>query len=159
MEDFLMSILSQFYSTSGIKPLSKVVGTLGINGPSAPGSIVMNAPFTVLVGAVTANTLKTILTVSGKGALTWLGALIADGTSRTTRLVIELDGVTIYDSTNTAGTTSGRWCIAHGSVSGDASRCSIEATPLMFDTSLVIKYASSVSETDKASIGYIYYTR
>lgn len=114
-----------------------------------------------LSGALTANTLATMLTVNGPGVLTFAGVRVNDATARTVRLQITMDGTVVFDSTSASISTSGQGIIAVGfnidTTSGTAT-ASTGTQALPFSTSLVIKIASSISETDKISALYSYYT-
>lgn len=119
-----------------------------------------NAPTKVVVsGACTANTLKTILSLSGNGVISALGVGSGDVTSRTHRIKVTLDGVVIFDATTAATTSLTTAFMVIGSVNYLVA--SVGATvafePLAFNQSLLVQYASSITETDKAYIGYRYY--
>lgn len=118
------------------------------------------APIKVVVpGACTANTLKTILSLSGKGVISALGVGSGDVASRTHRIKVTLDGVVIFDATTAATTNLAIAFMAIGSINYLVT--SVTATvafePLAFNQSLLVQYASSITETDKAYIGYRYY--
>lgn len=154
-----MSNLSQFFGGGGIKPTAMVHGTLPTpaavyrNESQRPANIEA-----VNSGACTAGTLKTILSVTGRGALTYLDVGVKDTTSRTSRLRVTIDGTVVYDETNSAATVP-KIVVALGAMTDALGAQGLEGTPLLFDSSLLIEYASSLTETDKASIGYIYYER
>lgn len=154
-----MSNLSQFFGGGGIKPTAMVHGTL-----PTPASVHRNEsqrPANIEAvdsGACTAGTLKTILSVTGRGALTYLDVGVKDTTSRTSRLRVTIDGTVVYDETNSAATVP-KIVVALGAMTDALGAQGLEGTPLLFDSSLLIEYASSLTETDKASIGYIYYER
>ena len=154
-----MSSLSQFYGSSGIKPSGIVMDGLYESAPNAPTAHVGGSYS--LSGSCTAATLKTLLSVTGRGALAMLGVASVDATSRTHRLKITLDGTVIYDKTSTATTTYGLFVVlGYIVVVGTSSSgvCS-EGVPLLFDSSLLIEYASSVTETDKTKFFYKHYLR
>lgn len=113
----------------------------------------------VASGACTANTLKTILSLSGKGVLSLLGVESGDPTSRTHRIKITLDGVVVFDGTTAATTNTTTAFMVIGSVNYLVASVGAVVTyePLAFNSSLLIEYASSLSETDKAYFGYRYY--
>lgn len=154
-----MSNLSQFFSGGGIKPTAIVHGTLPTaaignrNENQRPANIEA-----VNSGACTAATLKTILSVTGRGALTYLDVGVKDTTSRTSRLRVTIDGTVVYDETNSAAALA-KIVVAHGSITDVLGGQGLEGVPLLFDASLLIEYASSLTETNNASIGYIYYER
>ena len=146
---------------SGLKPKSIVTEQL------APIFWFGNASssirgYKVLSGACTSNTLKTILSVTGKGAISKLFLAAMDTTSRTHRIKITIDGTVIYDSTSAANSTQDVAPVI-GNVSYTAYSSNhvldMGEFPLFFDYSLLVEYATSLTETDKTRIGYIYYTR
>ncbi len=123
----------------------------------------------VLSGACAAGTLKTILSISGAGALTFLAYGNTSGSvTRTNRIKITRDGVVIFDATSVSSAKSASDVVipvlggipirdvGGGVLGGDGIS---EGPPLMFSSSLLIEYATSVTETDKANLGYIYYLR
>ncbi len=154
-----MSNLSQFFGGGGIKPTAMVHGTLPT--PVAVHRNESQRPTNISAvdsGACTAATLKTVLSVTGRGALTYLDVGVKDTTSRTSRLRVTIDGTVVYDKTNSAGTLA-KIVVALGSMTDVLGGQGVDGTPLLFDSSMLIEYASSLTETNKASIGYIYYER
>lgn len=121
-----------------------------------PGSAV-----DLLSGALTANTLATMLTVNGPGVLTFAGVRVNDATARTVRLQLTMDGTVVFDSTSASISTSGHGIIAVGyniDTTTGTSTASTGPQALPFASSLVLKIASSITETDKISALYSYYT-
>lgn len=116
------------------------------------------------VGACTANTLKTILSVSGPGAISFVALKNADNGARTERVRVTLDGSVLLDATAGSPSQSGYAADLIGSLilAHDGSyllpRGAVE-TPMLFEQSGLIEYASSVTETPASSLGIIYYTR
>ena len=152
-----MSNLSQFFGVGGVKPTSIDAPMTPISAPtSSTGFRTTN----VNSGACTLNTLKTVLSVTGKGALTRLWLASADTTSRTHRIKITMDGTVVFDKTSSAVTTATP-IVIHGdlTVGSGTNGPLIEGTPLIFDSSLLIEYATSITETDKAQIGYTVHLR
>ena len=154
-----MSNLSQFFAGGGVKPIAIEHGTLPTpitthrNEGQRPANITA-----VDSGSCTAATLKTILSVTGRGALTYLDVGVKDTTSRTSRLRVTIDGTVVYDETNSAAALS-KIVVALGAMIDTFNGQGLDGVPLLFDASLLIEYASSLTETNKASIGYIYYER
>lgn len=153
-----MSTLSQFAG----KAATRVIVNGHSSGSTASGATaVAGGQFkTVASGALTANTLATALTVTGAGWCSAIHALTADTTSRTVRLQVIVDGVTAFDATSSAITTAASGLIAVGSpVTNSGGSVQLqEGAPIRFNASLVIKIASSLSETDKINVGYRYIT-
>lgn len=114
---------------------------------------------TVLSGACTAGVLKTVLSLSGSGVVSFLAASSADTTSRTHSLKVTLDGVVIFDATSTNVVATTSVVSAIGAVSQPVASYAATVTfePLAFTSSLLVEYASSLTETNLSNIGYRYY--
>lgn len=116
-------------------------------------------------GNTTAGTLKTILSVSGSGALELLCLENTDVTARTERIKITLDGVAVFDATAASPSQTGSLTDIVGSILRAYNGTYFLAqghmgVQLQFNTSLLIEYASSLTESPCASnLGIIYYTR
>ena len=143
-----MSNLSQFIG--GNKPPKALVNyaTSGVAGYTAAYGQ------STLSGALTAATLKEMLNVSGSGVVNYVAAFVADSTSRTLRVKVIVDGITVADITSSAITTPLYGLIAVGA--GVASNTTIDH--LTFNTSLVVQIASSLTETDKITTNIMYHT-
>ena len=141
----------------GIPSTTLIVSSKSVAGFSWDGAI--NIPASaknVLSGAMTANTLKTILSASGKGRLPLLVIKTMDGTSRTARVKITIDGGVAFDYTSAAIASSGESVVIIGNVG--ASSYVAEAMPITWKSSLLIELADSLSETDKIGIYYKYHS-
>lgn len=151
-----MSNLNQFLSGVQSRSPVSIVNAISTNGWS---ETIISAPQGVkeiLSGALTAATLATLLTVTGQGILNIAAIYNKDATARTLRLQIVIDGVTVFDSTSASiATAGGRGGVAVGYVSGSVLA---GGAAVPFNTSLVIKAASSLTETDKIAIGVAYIT-
>lgn len=103
-------------------------------------------------GALTANTLSTIYSKIG-GAVVMHNFCIytVDGASRTMRVEVTVDGVVVYDFTSAAITGSSKGVCLAGNVS---SVSSITIPPIVANNSLLIRCASSLTETDKFNAAY-----
>lgn len=106
-----------------------------------------------LSGALTANTYKEILSVTGRGVFYNLYAISMDTTSRTIGLKIVIDEVTVFDAVSGALTSASNG-IAAGGCGGTYGATII---PIYFNKSLVASVKSSLSETDKVGLGHIYH--
>jgi hypothetical protein len=152
-----MSTLSQF--AGGNLPPKVLVNAQSAGGGSA-GSFIAgivagnngNAKY-FASGALTANTLATLLSVTGGGVVELLGAYCADATSRTIRVKIVIDGITAFDATSAAiaAGNQGIMCIGSGGTT-------IVPSFVPFKSSLLVQVASSLSETDKIFTGIRYWT-
>lgn len=114
-------------------------------------------------GAVTANTLATVLSVTGAGTLTAFMLLNSvDATSRTYRLRVTVDDVVIFDSTSAAIATPMAMIALVGSVdiAGSSSAPYLLASneAINWNSSLLIEFASSLTETAKTKFAYKYQT-
>lgn len=138
-----MSTFSQF---GGRAATTSVVNAFSSGGVSA-ASVPLASAREVLSGALTATTLKELLSVTGGGELPHLSAYAKDLTSRTVRLVVIADGVTCFDATSGATGANGQGILAAGVVGG-------QGAPIRFNSSLSVSVASSLSETDKVAIAY-----
>jgi hypothetical protein len=97
-------------------------------------------------GAMTANTLKDLLNESGSaGYVSQLSIFSNDVTARTLRIVVIVDGTTIYDFTSAsfANAQTGA-CLA-----GIVGTFSYMLPPIYYTNSIRIQYATNVNETDK----------
>lgn len=164
-----MSTLSQFASGGGIKPSGLINGAGSSFGPmpnaGATGPIAYLSPGyakTVTTPACTADALVTILSLAGRGVISFLAFQNADATSRTGRMKITLDGVVILDKTTSATTASGDMLPVIGQcfpAANAANGSVVVPEPLTFESSLLIEYASSLTETGKCTIAYRYMPR
>jgi len=112
----------------------------------------------LLTGALTADTYKEILAVSGAGVITICAACTKDTTSRTLGLKIVIDGVTVFDAVTNAITTVYHGIIAIGGGDTEATSIYLEPEPIPFYESLSVSVKSSVEETDKSYLIYAYRT-
>lgn len=106
-----------------------------------------------LSGAMTANTLKTLLSVTGKGSLKQLAIYTQDNTSRIIRVRVTVDGVVVWDKTSTAITAA----TTGFSIVGFVTSTGQYYGDMNFAKSVVVEVSSSVSETDKLMIAYQYW--
>lgn len=114
----------------------------------------------VLSGSLTAGVLSTALSVTGAGVVVMAAVRAEDTTSRTLRLQLIIDGVTAFDYTSAANTTQDNGLIALGQSVLETTGVNVlrAGHPAVFNSSLVIKIASSLTETDKMRAVYSYWT-
>lgn len=114
-------------------------------GPSSLG-----AYKSTLSGALTLNTLATMLTVGGGGVLSYLAVSSVDATARTLRLQLTLDGIIVFDTTSASISTANIGIVAVGAAQAYSATVpnGLYAQEIPFN-SMVVKIASSLSETDK----------
>ena len=120
----------------------------------ANAAAVANA-YTSLTGPLTSTVLKNVLEVNSPGVLNWLGVWTADATSRTLRVQITMDGIVVFNNTSSAIAVSGSGVvIVGGGTYGSGGDASAVMQPLAYTQSLLIEVASSITETDKSTVGY-----
>lgn len=129
------------------------------SGGAATGALVMQGSVlkTVASGSLTANTMAQLLSVTGAGWCPILLAYTADTTSRTIHLQVVVDGVVAFDATSSAITTTNAGIVAVGAVSGQSTAGTeivSDGECVRFNRSLVVRLASSVTETDKVTLAY-----
>lgn len=109
-------------------------------------------------GSLTANVLKSMLSISGAGVLKIAAVYATDTTSRTMRLKITLDGTAVFDATSAECTTSAGTQVGVGSLAPPVSPA-ILPERIVFNSSCVVEIASSLSETDRVYLLSAYETR
>ncbi len=145
-----MSTLSQFTGGAATRSIVNSCSSGGVSLTNLQANTATNNAREVLSGALTAGVLKTLLTISQGGRVPFLSAYAKNATSRTVRVVVIADGVTVFDATSSAVTAnnSGLW------VAGQAITGANASEPIRFNSSLVVQVASSLTETDFVAIGY-----
>ena len=103
----------------------------------------------ILSGALTADTYKEILAISGSGVIDICFAISKDATSRVISLKVVIDGITAFDAASASFAQTNCGIIAIG-VTGDGAL--IVPEPMVFNESLSISVKSSLSETDKVAL-------
>ena len=142
-------------STGALKSTRSIFNKLAVSGTAGLAITTHNEGINTLSGAMTLNTLKTFLSVSGTGGeMPLLTVRTNDATARTIRVKITVDGVA-YDFTSASISTSGNGVVLAGSTSSTNPSFT---PPIRWKSTFVIEVASSVSETDKLTIEWIYNT-
>ena len=164
-----MSDAQQFLSGGVPKPAGLINGTpvlplvnTNYNLFSLTQAGYVKSPVT---GSLTANVLATVLNLSGRGVISFLGCNNLGGASATRqhRMKVTLDGVVVFDAT-TVGNTSQDSFFApvFGQVATINSAGGVFAyiqEPIYFDKSLLVEYASTLTEIGQTHIAYRYYPR
>lgn len=155
-----LSNLAQF--VGGYGPIASIVNYYSSGGTASVNSLAANESnnckaITTAAGSVAAGTLKTALTVTGRGRLQVLAAVSADATPRTIRLQVIIDGVTVFDATSSSVSTTGYGICAVGAMSGSTPIAQV-FQGVDFYTSCVVRVASSVTEADKINLAANYET-
>ncbi|MYM39660.1 hypothetical protein [Duganella qianjiadongensis] len=137
-----------------------------VNGYSTSGWTLMappnGAPVTGLPqvgsGALTAGVLTTVLNVVGPGVMEFLSVVNYNATARTLRIQLVIDGVTVFDSTSGALSAAGVACLigTHSVWSSGIPSVSLDA--IAFNSSCVLKLASSLTEANPFYAQYAYRT-
>lgn len=151
--------LSQFRPSS-IRPPKNFYNSFNVAGVTGqvigtPANFSTFGVRSSLSGAMTANTLKTVISVTGSGMVNNLAFSSVDATARTLRVKITVDGQVAWDATTASMSTADRGIIVCGGYpvtpfqSGDY---------FVFSTSLVVELASSLTETDKFNVYAKYQT-
>lgn len=137
-------------TTRQIVNSNAIAGFTPVNGDIDAASTVLGKE--VLSGALTANTLATVLSLTGPGEVPLLTSYTKDGTARTVRTVVIVDGVTVFDFTSASIGVPNRGAIVAGQVAGGGIT---QGNPIRFSVSLVVQQASNLTETDKIALAYI----
>lgn len=145
-----MSSIFQFMG--GARATKSIVNAFSTSGWT-PVAVTVHSGRLLLSGAMTAATLKTLLTVTGAGEVSSLALTTLEAGSRTLRLRVLVDGVVAFDSTSVSAGISGVGCVIGAGV-GDAGIV-FSGSPIRFLTSLEVQVASSVTETDKLQLAYV----
>lgn len=151
-----MSYLSQFLGAQ--RATASIVNA---HSSGSPAGVTLNATQlakAVLSGALTANTLATVVSLTGQGRVPICALAQEDATSRTLRLQVIVDGVAAFDNTTAAGTTTNRAIVAAGNIIQTTSgNYQLAESPngIRYFVSCVIKVASSLTETDKLALYYL----
>lgn len=133
-----------------------IVNACSTDGYTPPAIDIGQPAFTkeVLSGDLTAGELKTFNLAQGPGMLPLLTVYSKDSTSRTIRVVLLVDGITVLDSTSASFSTSNRGCLVAGAATWSSTLAITLGPPIRWSRSLVLKIASSVSETNKVAFAY-----
>ena len=147
-----MSTVSQFSGGRKIAAITNFcsAGGVAVAVPNGSGSL---SPAGIngkraLSGALTAATLATALSITGRGALNFAAVGTEDTTARTVRLKVTIDGVSIFDATSSSVTAANQGLIGVGAIYVGSTGT---LQPVRFYTSCLVQIASSLTETDKIS--------
>ena len=158
-----MSTLSQF---SGGTRVPKMLVNRASSGGVTDAGVLLGLANTagikvVTSGALTAATLVTVLSLTGQGAVGILACAGVDNTTRAHRMKVTVDGVVVFDATTDSSSSWYAGIVVTGGLflNGSAYN-SILAVPdyIPFNSSFLVEYASSLTETAKTNFGYIYRT-
>lgn len=140
-----MSTLSQF--TGGSQRVAQVVNNSSSGGAYDVSDASGGGCKHYVMGAVTANTLKTALSISGAGAVNLVKCCAQDSVTRSMRLKITIDARVIYDATTSVTTFVGTYgLIGVGSADAYSTSRLFTHQRIPFENSLLVEFASSLSE-------------
>lgn len=154
-----MSTLSQFMG--GARPPKQLINRTSAGGISADevgpaGPSVMRVAKAALTGALTADTLSTVLSLTGAGSVGFVACTSVDATSRTHRFKLTIDGVVVYDAAVLETTSTSRGIQLIGATTSLGGAFAPVFDPVPFNTSFLLEYASSLTETANTNIYYNY---
>ena len=115
-----------------------------------------------LTPACNAGVLLTVMNLRGPGVLSFLACCSANTTLRSHSLKVTLDGVVIFSATCDPVASPVYYFPVLGGLSLTAqnvANSTVVTEPIFYNESLVVEYASSLSETAGAFIGYKYFPR
>ena len=148
-----MSTYSQFTGGAPTTSIVNFYSSGGVSSGSALSSGTASNSRSVLSGALTANALKTLLTVTGGGEVPLLFVSTQDATSRTLRVRVTVDGAVVFDATSSAIAASNQGTVVMGQPVSTSYLAAV-SPGIRFNSSLVVEAASSLSETDKVLLAY-----
>lgn len=100
-------------------------------------------------GTLTAGVLSTVHSLTGPGVVNALTAYTTDTNSKTIRVVVIVDGQTIFDATTSAVAVAGRGSNPIGVVDGSGN--SVVFQPIVFGQTFVVQVASSIGTSAVAT--------
>ena len=149
-----MSSLSQF--TGGAKPPKALINSTSTSGSTAAyvgNSATLFIGKSVLSGACSAGVLKTIYSATGSGVVNVFACNGVDATSRTHRIKCTIDGVVVYDATTAAVAATDQGINLIGGYTNVGYLPMFDQ--IVYNTSFLVEYATSLTETDKTRFSYI----
>lgn len=151
---FVSQVLGGNKATTSIVNSQSTSPCTGTYARTAGGANVKSS----LSGALTAATEKTMLNITGSaGEMAWLSVYTNDGTARTVRIRVTVDGVTspyAFDSITGSFSSADTGIIAIGNLSSTV--ISTISYNLKWRSSLLVEIYSSLTETDKLTLAYNY---
>jgi hypothetical protein len=143
---------------NSIPSTTQIVSKWSIGGVSVNGVTSGQRGLETLSGVATANELKTALSVTGSG---WCSYLICYSASavptHTIRCEVTVDGVVVFDSTsNSIASSPATGFPVVDCVPQDVTYNTATGYPIRFNSSLVVKIASSQAGTDYVGARYEY---
>jgi len=150
---------SMFPSTSGERRTTSIVNRFSSAGYAAQIIDADEGAIATLSGALTANTLKTMLNITSTGGvMTKLAVRTNDVTARTLRVVVTVDGAYAYDFTSGTISSNDIGCNLAGKQRSEGGSYYAITPNIVWTTSLKIEIASNLTETDKFTCYWLYNT-
>jgi len=134
--------------SSIVQPAESTSQLFGFQSEPAGIAPADGAALKTFSGALTANVLKEMVNVSGSGYIDYLALRRVDGTVRSTRIVLHIDGAVVIDMASSAIAKFGavQYVVGIGQSLGP---------PIPFAKSFAVEISSSLTEIDKLT----YYIR
>jgi hypothetical protein len=110
----------------------------------------------LLSGAMTENVEKELLNISGAGVFQFCALTYIDATARDVRFRVVIDGTEVYDSSLASIQIAHSGFCAIGNYNG--TNLNIQIMQIPFYSSFVVYATSTITETDKLKLWYMYYT-
>src|SRR5574343_745490 len=151
------AVLSKFSQFGGAAPsTSAIVNKFSSGGVSATNISTGANGVAVASGSGTANTLATLLSVSGSGFCPYLICYSNSATpTHTIRCQVIVDGVTVFDATSdTITTTADKGMTVVDSIPLSGTYSVPSGVPMRYNSSFVVKACSSQSGTNYVAIRY-----
>lgn len=98
-------------------------------------------------GALTANTYKTIVSVTGQGIIKFCALATSDTTSRTISIRLTIDGVVVCEKSVAGVNATNKGIVAVGGAADETTVARFDR--MAFNTSLLVEVKSNLTETDK----------
>jgi hypothetical protein len=150
---------TMFPSSQGTRRTTAIVNAVSTAGYTA--STIDADPMAVasLSGALTANTLKTMLDITTTGGrMPFLAIASTDATARTLRIVLTVDGVPVYDVTSASFSANNTGACLAGKARNETSGRYNFSPDIVWTTSIKVEIASSLTETNKFTAYWMYNT-
>ena len=138
----------------GARSAKSIVNACSSGGVVLQG-IGLDSARQIYCGAVTANTWKTVLSVSSGGFVEWISAAQTDSTSRTIGLRVTIDGTVVFSATAPTAGGNGWGILAVGGYKSGNSNL-YQLGYVEFGSSLLVEVQSSITESDRVAT-YIHY--
>lgn len=138
-----MSVVTQFV---GGRKVASIVNQHSGGGTSQPRvDLATKGSASYASSSVAAGALQTMLNISGRGALNFVAAYAVNGTPRTVRIKVTLDGVVVFDATSASVSGIGAGIVAVGVVGDPTINVAPVFQPVRFYSSAKVEIASSVA--------------